>query len=112
MVGPRGWGVGPGVGLAGTWSVLRFIQAWGEVFNCRVPRGQVSIVRIEFLFFISADVPRQLRRHLIHTPSREWFFQEHLPAGRVHRLPEFERPRFLQPLGQRAALIVETQSNK
>src|ERR1022692_926298 len=73
---------------------------------------QVGVVWIQLLFLVSADVTRQLRGHLVHTPPGEWFLQKHLPSAGVNCLAEFQRARLPQPVGECAALIVKTQSDE
>src|ERR1700733_15440294 len=69
-------------------------------------------MRIEFRFFVTTDMLGQFLRHLIHAPSGEWLFQEHLPAAGVYRLAKSERAGLLQTLRQRAPLSVRTQGDE
>ena len=69
-------------------------------------------MRIKFLLAVTADVASQLGGHLIHTPTGQRLFEEHLPAAGVHCLTKIHWPGFVQPFGERATLIVETQRNQ
>src|ERR1022692_3426790 len=56
---------------------------------------QVSFVGVQLLLAVTANVPGQLGRHLIHSPTGEGFFQEHLPAAGVDSLEESQTARVI-----------------
>src|SRR5882672_913465 len=73
---------------------------------------QVSIVRIQLLFLVAADVASQFGWRLVYAPTGKRFFQDHLPAAGVDGFPEVQRARFVKAIHDGAALIVKTQSRE
>src|ERR1700727_1931135 len=73
---------------------------------------QISVMRIQHFLFVSADVTRQRRRHLVHSPPCKWPLQKHLPTSQINRLAKIHWATLFQPVGEALLQIVTAQYDK